>query len=294
MAHFLRIRPRWVRGVPLTGAEVAAIDETTFLALNGDDGGTWTPSGPIVFGGEGLTFAGPSSMSGANSAVNAGPLAPIVFGKGTDDDYFGLPSGHPERARNATQLITEWFAPYPELFVFGHPAAEFAEGGNMGVTSTFAARVTSSTQEGSRFQAPLRTYEGARLTRVDFTFRVNTGGGGIAPTNLPRFRVIAVDRNGGVFPLRAPDGTTDENGFQYFAPAPSPNTRDAWYALGEMQTFQYVCNEAARQVIDLATYHYLLEFLEESGPGTWELGFGTTLISAISLYDTITLLDGRG
>ena len=82
MSHLNRAQPdaTWKRGYITVGNDLKTIDQNTFVAINGDEGGTWAPSANIVIGGAGVVVAGPWIMSGANCTVTS--AAPITFGKG--------------------------------------------------------------------------------------------------------------------------------------------------------------------------------------------------------------------
>lgn len=64
MSHFALTRSTWTSFTNLYAAEMAQIDNKTFKAINGDDGGTWAPGSPIVVGGAGMTVA----LVGASTA----------------------------------------------------------------------------------------------------------------------------------------------------------------------------------------------------------------------------------
>lgn len=78
MSHFARTRDpvAWVVGVVLP-AEFASLDDKTFKAINGDEGGAWAPSAAIVIGGQGITLsnaveftpAGPTHVKFVDSSV---------------------------------------------------------------------------------------------------------------------------------------------------------------------------------------------------------------------------------
>lgn len=78
MSHFALTRSTWVSGTALFAAELASIDSKTFKAINGDEGGTWAPSSPIVVGGAGMTI----TMVGASTAEG-------LFVTQTFDSAFG-------------------------------------------------------------------------------------------------------------------------------------------------------------------------------------------------------------
>lgn len=60
MAHNARIRTFgfWTDTTPVTAAEYEALDQAQFEAINGDLGGTWAPSAPIIIGGAGVEIGG--------------------------------------------------------------------------------------------------------------------------------------------------------------------------------------------------------------------------------------------
>lgn len=66
MAHFefTRAGGIWADGSDFLHAEAADLDAKTQKAINGDDGGTWSPSDAIVIGGAGLVLDGPFVSNG--------------------------------------------------------------------------------------------------------------------------------------------------------------------------------------------------------------------------------------
>jgi hypothetical protein len=61
MSHNARVRAdvtAWEAAIPLEPSELDALDEGQFSAINGDDGGSWAPSDPIIIGGAGIEFTG--------------------------------------------------------------------------------------------------------------------------------------------------------------------------------------------------------------------------------------------
>lgn len=61
MAHNTRVRAdltAWEAAIPLEPSELDALDEGQFSAINGDDGGVWAPTDPIIIGGAGIEFTG--------------------------------------------------------------------------------------------------------------------------------------------------------------------------------------------------------------------------------------------
>ena len=76
MAHFVRQRAAglWVNDSVITQAELEAIDENLSKAINGDDGGTWSPTAPIIIGGSGLQVDGPLNAPGGNVTFDGAGL----------------------------------------------------------------------------------------------------------------------------------------------------------------------------------------------------------------------------
>lgn len=69
MAHNTLVRAglaAWGADATITAAELWAIDQACESAINGDDGGTWAPTDPIILGGSGLQVTGDFSATGAS------------------------------------------------------------------------------------------------------------------------------------------------------------------------------------------------------------------------------------
>lgn len=76
MAHNARIRPSgfWTLGSVISPAEMEALDEAQFEALNADDGGVWAPTDEIIIGGAGLHVTGPANLDDVQSATIEGTV----------------------------------------------------------------------------------------------------------------------------------------------------------------------------------------------------------------------------
>ncbi|NUP10881.1 MAG: hypothetical protein HOW73_32960 [Polyangiaceae bacterium] len=70
MSHNARIRAPglWIAGTLLPG-EMELFDAAQFKAVNGDDGGTWSPANKIIFGGAGLEVTGPFAAGAVGTMV---------------------------------------------------------------------------------------------------------------------------------------------------------------------------------------------------------------------------------
>lgn len=272
MAHLNRILSDAVliRGYITLGIDLAKIDTNIFKALNGDKGGTWSPTSSITIAGKGVVVAGPGpwTMSGTTVKVTTGPNKPILFGKGDKTDYFGIATGHVGAAFSTFVRFIESFTK------------------NVGVKDDSTTGVLT-TVPGVRFFTPLRVFSGApKIDSVQVVFLVLQAHASV-PQYLPKMRVIAVSVDGTVTPLRTADSTTDSDGFKYF---PTPVSGAAWYNGGAIQTFTYTCNVI--KPVDVSTYSYFVEFVDESGTGSFTTT-GNLYYGATVAYSAVSLFDGR-
>jgi hypothetical protein len=77
---------------------------------------------------------------------------------------------------------------------------------------------------------------------------------------MPRLRLIRVDREGKIESLRAQSDTVDADGYSAF---PVVTSGSAWYADGVAQTWSFTTDQ--NNVIDVSTYVYYLQLIEEVG-----------------------------
>jgi len=241
--HFNREMPEtdWTT-VPLAPAVIRNIDEKTAKAINGDDGGAWTPSAPIEIDGAGMRALSAWQLTGG-ATIEASDAAPIEFGGDSDEDVFGYDAAHSGRTRSALTHLSEVYTAAPATLTFDA-----------------AYSCVQAKAKGARFLAPIRVLDGATISSVSFTIRVGQAHASV-PAELPRFRVLRVDEDGNAEPLAS--GDADIDGWRYFAPKPS--TGAAWYFGGNAQTFTYACNQNSE--VDLSRYAYFAEVIEEQGNG---------------------------
>lgn len=254
---------------PLDPVVIRNLDEKTKRALNGHGGGFWAPSAPIVIGGAGLEIQGGCYLLGGSS-VEATNSSPIVFGSNTADDYFELAPGHEARSQAKLLQVGDAHTPKPS---------------DLQISTLYAC--VQARAKGARFFTPIRVVDGGTIAAVAFHFRVTESHAAV-PQELPQFRVVRVDADGTVEPLRAPDATTDEHGRVYFGPTPASGA--AWYAAGAGQSFSYACNQ--NNLVDVARFAYFAEITEESGASAW-VSTGTVFTATITTCTEIALLTGR-
>lgn len=239
MAHYTRLRAdgAWIIGgiVP----EFATIDTNLATIVNGDGGGTWSPTNTITVGGAGMWLAGSvcpcagltisTSLFGINARIYHG-----------DNDHVVLFPGHTGQTRTiATSMDAAQFTSFN--FDFSPNT-----GGIISISATGASAVL-----------PLRVHNRATLASVTFSLTVGSSHG--PPATLPAFRVYSQDVNG----VKTPLLTNGTYGYATFTPTPASAT--AWFAAGAVQTFVYTCNSGV--IIDTSQFTYFAEVLDESGAG---------------------------
>lgn len=269
MAHLTRAIADTVlvRGYITTTQNLIDIDQKTFVSLNGDEGGTWSPTAPIIIAGTGVVIAGLWVMSGAGVSVTTGVSKPITFNKGTAGDYFGIDPSHAGYTPSTISNFFDYYAPVAQA------------------VGWFGGLLPN--QPGARFFTPLNVYSGAsKIDNVVITWRVRESHAAL-PQYLPRARVVAVTDEGVVIPLRTKDATTDADGFQFL---PTPASPSAYYNAHLPQTWTYTCNVVLP--VDSAKYVYYIEFIEESGTNSWT-SLGSQFISAVTHHSAVTIFDGR-
>ncbi len=265
MAHFTRRRTSWPRGYAPTGDDLKDIDVRTTDAVNGDGGGTYTPSAPIEIEGAGVGVTGLWTFYD-DVVVEPAGAARFVFDKNTVDDAFVLRSGHNGRARSYVEQCAKAF-----------PAR---------TTDVTTSSYIRSRFPGARIPLPFRTLNGATLATLNFRFSVGESHADV-PAQLPRFRVIRVSDDGAIASLRAMDATTSVDGFQSFV---TPASGAAWYDSGNIQTYLYTCNQ--NNVIDVEAYSYLAEFVDEDGSDAWSTA-GNAVTSLVASYTGLPYVDSR-
>ncbi len=246
MPHFTRAATDAEWNGPLDPTWLRHIDEQTGAAINGDEGGTWTPSALIEIGGAGVAVLGPCTMPGASVIVTSAGKH-IVHGRLDADDYITFAAPLPSRSLSA--LIT------PSGNGFAHAALDSSR------NLPFAA---TARQHLARFNAKIRVHHGATLAAVDLTWLVG-GTRAAVPEFRPRFRIVRVDLDGKVEPLRVASDTSPEG----FLTLGSTVSAAAYVAGNAAQVVTYTCNQVDRLTVDVARFDYLVEIIEEGGDDAW-------------------------
>lgn len=259
----------WVDGYVPPPSDWADLERKIFGSWNGDKGGAYcAPSfsggSAWTFGGSGLQVTGPTRLTYGGSLKGANGAFVI-----RDGSWPELGSTHSARSRSLVCPIYAYNIPPPStslssskmgriyLWSRRHPYA--------GIGSVaLAVRATNSRIiETPEFYTPLRVIDGSTLTSVRIYFRVATKRL-LAPIAMPKLRVMRVPRDtGGSSRTILPEplkSTSDGQGFDFL---PLVTTPDAWYNDGNVQFFDYVCDQ--NNVIDVSKYDYVVHLIEEAG-----------------------------
>lgn len=240
------VSPAFYRnGRVLPASFYQALDTAQSNAVNGQTGGSWSPTSTIAIGGAGLWLAGPSQVSG-------GATIQTPFGSGV-------------RITHAADDTPE-LAPGHVLSFRYVPTSILASARVIGVTRGFGSvgivnqGPTSSLQAnglGKRILCPLRVHHGATLSLVELTMTMATHT--VAPLLPISWRVYAVDAFGTIIPLNTNLAVVRQGGW-----LPFPST--AWATSG-VHTVFYQTDPLAGVEVDAENFGYMVEILDENGPG---------------------------
>jgi hypothetical protein len=259
------------RGLVLVSQNLITLDTNTVAMINGDDGGAWTPSSSIQVAGAGVKIFGPWTMGSGVKVVTGFGGRNITFGQGSASDYFGYAADHPDRSPSVFTHFQRVFIPVPFTVL---------QSGNTGFTFLTL---------GAHAIVPINVYGGAsKIDAVFMQWAVSQTHANL-PQYLPQMRVIAVDADGTIIPLRTADSTTDVDGFQYFIPSAATGT--AYYNAGAIQQWAYTCNVVLP--MDLSLYQFFIEVIEESGTNAWTAGGGNRFQNATVNHSNVLYFDNR-
>lgn len=281
MSHLIRAKTAgsWVRGYKPTGPNMQVIDQNTYLAVNGDEGGTWATTAAITINGAGVVIGGPWTVSGGTTSsgvfTNVASGYTITFGKGDSTDYFQVPNTHPF----ATQALTAQGTTGYSVYNTWKPV----------IDTTYLATPRwgmQSNTKGTSLIVPLRVFDGFPVSTITFRFAVTENHANV-PDILPSYRAFAVDSAGTILPLRAADSTTSPTGFVQM---PAPASGALYTNSLATQYLVYTANQ--NNVIDISKYSYFGEFIDESGNNSWVTG-GTLLVAISCAFSNVSLMTGR-
>lgn len=243
----------WVSGYAVSQADLEDLSRKIFEAVNGTTGGAYAafPNAGWAFGGSGFKVTGPVRLTrGGKITITAGSY------KLRNGTWPKISSTHADKNREIVQSTSIFHSPHPHLWSTRHPY------GGVGSVALACRETASRTIERAEFYAQLRVHDGATLKNVQFWYRVALPRQH-APIAMPKFRVLAVPKDPVVQAALPLKKTTIGDGFA----SPELVTSAAvWYAEGQVQTFDYVCDQ--NHVIDVEKFHYLVHVIDEQGAST--------------------------
>jgi hypothetical protein len=243
----------WFNTYVPSGDDLSALDGLLTNCVNGDGGGTYTPSAELSIGGAGVNVLGPWTV-GTGSLVESSTSLPFTLG---DSDFFELGS-------SLTRTIdTQGNAGRPTSI---SASFETVIGWDILSSSGFALRTFRST--GSSLPVPLalciplRVHDGATFVQVELQWAVGQSHSSV-PENLPKWRVVKINAaTGQMTPLNSTfSGDYDSLGYLLMT---TPSSGSSYYNSGALYSPVYACD--ADEIVDTSTYSYVVEIIDEWGP----------------------------
>lgn len=263
MGHYARTRSdgTWTTGNYVTiASDWADLNTKVFGAINGDKGGSWSPSSLITLTG---SSGGHLRVTGKTLVAYGGSLqtASLARFKLPGSTWPLLAEGHVGRSRTIFHSMFQcqtldrvyWKQVLGKL------------GSNSEVSGIQTPFCSYQAAGGIVFSPscilPLRVHDGSRIVSATFRFRVPVPRSK-ALVVPPKFRLVRADLEGNLVNLSstANNAATDSNGYQSMAAAASGSD---WYNNGDAQGFTYVCDQ--NNIVDVSQYSYYAQLQEERG-----------------------------
>ena len=235
----------------LVGTLLAYWDLEQAATINGDLGGCWAPTSPIVI--QEVTTGGAVQVNGPTQITNDGELlvefsASIVLGTGD------FPRNGPTHLGRNRRLVTSCMNAMSNATIairpdFAISALDAVACSLVYYTSSASDSIVTVTTTPVQWQLPLDVHNGAIFADALLTYRANLG--------TPKARVIAVSAAGAITPLTSTAIGADANGY---VTAPGPvvtETVQSW----TIPIDGGVAGGAA--VVSRDSYSYLLQVVED-------------------------------
>lgn len=278
MAHFTRTQTDAVwtndgaEGYVLPRADLESLDAKQFKSINGDRGGVWRPSSPIVLTSNGLD-AGPGVKLTGPTRVDYGGKLTIANNKLRlpDGEFPKFAPGHALRER---EILTPClFARKSNGYHWGRNiVASATRAGLTSIACTIQERYWTQPVGGvlgvlggdvqtrlvqPKFAVPLQVHDGARLTSARLCWRVSPAVRDV-PAAMPKLRVVRVSKTGIIEPLASAATGADAEGW---ISVPQVASYEEWYQGNEPHRLTYACDQ--NNTIDRGSYLYYLQVIEE-------------------------------
>lgn len=247
--------------VPTPGL-LKRLDKYSSEMINGDEGGTYAPASPIVFGPgsvllPALTFTQASSeftgdietVKGNSKAAEAESEPPGIFLRAGV-----FPEFESARTRAPVVPFSSWAEGLAALDDVPFYVLDPVFFGARAIVTNLAPRPAA-------VAVPFRAaHHGATITSVTFRFVV-TNRRAALPATQPGFRVLRQSTGSGLQPLLSAGGGADANGWKYSTAA---NAAVYWNN-GKVQDVEYACDQ--NNVVDAGAYAYMVQFIDEVDTG---------------------------
>ena len=231
---------QWPGANTVYGPTLRQLDQAIFEAINGDDGGTWTPLTPVSIGGQGMRVTTTSSLISGD--VITLPKSSGI--KLLDNDW---PTFVAARTRSVFVPFSSWtettndFSHNTDASLFFPKRNGLQPGAAIGITVPI--------------NDALRLHNGATLSSVDIRMRVPVPhqGSGSAAAIASAFSLYRT----------SPGATTQYLNSAGFGLVTDPvASLDAYYAAGLPRTVAYTCNQ--NNTVDTASWSYILQITDQA------------------------------
>ena len=235
---------QWPGANTVYGPTLRQLDQSIFEAINGDDGGTWTPLTPVSIGGQGMRVVTTSSLISGDviTQKNSGGI------KLLDNDW---PTFVANRTRSIFVPLSSWVEPSSDYYRAWSGSPFFPK----------RVQVTPNDVNNYAliFYVPLndalRLHNGATLASVDIHMRVPIphSGSGVATAIASAF---SIQRD-------SPGGSTQYLNSAVLGVVQDPVASiDAYYNNGVPRAVNYPCNQ--NNVIDTASWSYRMLITDQA------------------------------
>lgn len=238
------------------------LNRKVFSSVNGDKGGCWNPTAPIILTG----LVGSHLKVAAKTVVAYGGQLKTAAGARFNvvgaDTWPLLAAGHVGRKRDILHSLygfeTKERKYWKQIMGLSGTTALLS-----GIQSPFCSyQAPGGVIFAPNFYIPLRVHDGARIVSATWRFRVLFPRAK-KPVIMPRFRIVRSDSENNLVPLRSVAGGATVDG--YMSPA-VPDSGELWFNGGAAQGFTYTCDQ--NNIIDTSQYSYFAQLIEETGAVT--------------------------
>jgi hypothetical protein len=242
MAAFTRTQSdgTWNTGYAVTPSDIADLERKAFQGINGDVGGSYTPTSELFIQGSSMVVSGPTEIR------QRGIVTGAVVLYGTEFERFAV--GHVNRSR------TIWQPCSPFAVVGPTPWAVVPSINPRGAHAVASRIIGHEAAVVPEFVVELRVHNGATLSKARLRLKVTTPHSS-APAAMPKVRIGRMRYDGVVEYLTS--------GIDNYVSLPKANSGQDWYKDGDVQEFEIPCTQ--NNVIDISQYSYFANVVEESG-----------------------------